>query len=223
MPVNLTECTLSDLAFSLPDSCALFHAYRLDFACAGQRSLRQAASEQGLDLQLINAELQALDPATTQMDWRLSSNEQLIDHLLERYHKVHRAQLPALILLAERVEKTHASHPRCPVGLTAHLKHIQEELEWHMCKEESVLFPWLRQGIPLVHVQGPISMMCHEHDEHSHALTVLSELTGDLNLPADACHSWSRLYCGLEALRSDLIQHIHLENNLLFRGANQPV
>ncbi|MFR0688845.1 iron-sulfur cluster repair protein YtfE [Enterobacterales bacterium AE_CKDN230030158-1A_HGKHYDSX7] len=222
MTDHLTERTLSDLAFSLPGSAALFHDYKLDFSCAGQRSLLEAASAQGLDAQRIAAELQALPPANDQTDWRLTSNDQLIDHILERYHKVHREQLPALIPLAERVEKTHAAHPQCPVGLTAHLKKIQEELEWHMCKEESVLFPWLRQGIPLSHVQGPIGVMRHEHDEHSQSLAVLADLTDDLTVPADGCNSWRRLYSGLEELRRDLMQHIHLENNLLFLGANHP-
>ncbi|MFJ3051106.1 MULTISPECIES: iron-sulfur cluster repair protein YtfE [Pseudomonas nitroreducens/multiresinivorans group] len=222
MTDTLTERTLSDLAFSLPGSCALFHDYKLDFCCAGQRSLGEAASEQGLDAQRIAEELQALPPANDQTDWRLTSNDQLIDHILERYHKVHREQLPALIPLAERVEKTHAAHPQCPAGLTAHLKTIQEELEWHMCKEESVLFPWLRQGIPLSHVQGPIGVMRHEHDEHSQSLAVLADLTDDLTVPADGCNSWRRLYSGLEELRRDLMQHIHLENNLLFLGANHP-
>ncbi|MCP1648289.1 iron-sulfur cluster repair protein YtfE [Pseudomonas sp. GD04087] len=226
MTNHLTERTLSDLAFSLPGSAALFHDYKLDFCCAGQRSLRDAANEQGLDAERIAEELLALPPAEEMnvqwIDWRLTSNDQLIDHILERYHTVHRQQLPALIPLAERVEKTHAAHPLCPVGLTAHLKKIQEELEWHMCKEESVLFPWLRQGIPLTHVQGPIGVMRHEHDEHSQSLAVLADLTDDLTVPADGCNSWRRLYSGLEELRRDLMQHIHLENNLLFLGANHP-
>lgn len=226
MTNHLTERTLSDLAFSLPGSAALFHDYKLDFCCAGQRSLREAANEQGLDAERIAEELLALPPADEMnvqwIDWRLTSNDQLIDHILERYHTVHRQQLPALIPLAERVEKTHAAHPLCPVGLTAHLKKIQEELEWHMCKEESVLFPWLRQGIPLTHVQGPIGVMRHEHDEHSQSLAVLADLTDDLTVPADGCNSWRRLYSGLEELRRDLMQHIHLENNLLFLGANHP-
>lgn len=219
---NLTERTLSELSFSLPGSTALFHDYRLDFCCAGQRSLGDAARERGLDAQRIAEQLQALPPGSPQVDWRLTSNAELIDHILERYHTVHREQFPALIPLADRVEKTHADHPQCPTGLTAHLRTMQEELEWHMCKEESVLFPWLRQGIPLAHVQGPIGVMRHEHDEHAQSLAVLAELTDDLTPPADACNSWRRLYSGLETLRRDLMQHINLENNLLFLGANHP-
>ncbi|HAF91528.1 MAG TPA: iron-sulfur cluster repair protein YtfE, partial [Pseudomonas sp.] len=39
--------------------------------------------------------------------------------------------------------------------------------------------------------------------------------------PAHACNTWRALYRGLEELRDDLMQHIHLENNILFAGAQQ--
>ena len=31
-----------------------------------------------------------------------------------------------------------------------------------------------------------------------------------------ACNTWRALYTGLAQLREDLINHIHLENNILF-------
>jgi regulator of cell morphogenesis and NO signaling len=37
--------------------------------------------------------------------------------------------------------------------------------------------------------------------------------------PANACNTWRALYRGLDELRLDLMQHIHLENNLLFPRA----
>ena len=120
------------------------------------------------------------------------------------------------------MERTHAAHPHCPHGLVALLERMQEELESHMCKEEHILFPWLNQGVPLLHVQGPIGVMRHEHDEHAQSLATLAGLTDDLTAPANACTTWRALYAGLEELRRDLMQHIHLENNLLFVGANRP-
>ena len=38
-------------------------------------------------------------------------------------------------------------------------------------------------------------------------------------VPADGCASYRTLYTGLEELESDLHQHIHLENNILFPRA----
>ncbi|KAF1053900.1 MAG: Iron-sulfur cluster repair protein YtfE [Stenotrophomonas maltophilia] len=220
MNQDLIERTLSDLSLSLPGSTGLFLDYQLDFCCDGQRSLREAARQQGLNAEHIASQLKALPTDTQQRDWRQASNNELIEHILGRFHQVHRQQFPELIALAERVERTHAAHPACPTGLTEHLRNMHQELEWHMCKEESVLFPWLRQNVPLGHVQGPIGVMRHEHDDHAQALAHLAQLTDQLTPPADACNSWRRLYVALEVMRRDLMQHIHLENNLLFVGAN---
>jgi regulator of cell morphogenesis and NO signaling len=49
---------------------------------------------------------------------------------------------------------------------------------------------------------------------------VLEALTHDITLPRGACNTWRALYLGLGALRADLVEHIHLENNILFEGLN---
>jgi regulator of cell morphogenesis and NO signaling len=88
-----------------------------------------------------------------------------------------------------------------------------------MQKEERVLFPMLRAGSGVA-AQGPITVMRMEHDDHGLALQRLAELTDDIALPRGACNTWRALYLGLRAFREDLMEHIHLENNVLFeRGA----
>ena len=69
--------------------------------------------------------------------------------------------------------------------------------------------------------QAPMSMMRFEHDQHGDALATLVALTHDITPPADACNTWRALYAGLNVLREDLMQHIHLENNVLFLNAEQ--
>jgi regulator of cell morphogenesis and NO signaling len=61
--------------------------------------------------------------------------------------------------------------------------------------------------------------MRYEHEQHGDALEQLIELTDDMQPPAAACNTWRALYRGLDELRVDLMQHIHLENNLLFPRA----
>ena len=70
----------------------------------------------------------------------------LIDHILERYHAVHREQLPELIRMARRVEAVHREHPQVPRGLADFLDGMEQELLSHMMKEEQVLFPMLKAG-----------------------------------------------------------------------------
>jgi regulator of cell morphogenesis and NO signaling len=49
----------------------------------------------------------------------------------------------------------------------------------------------------------------------------MRRLSDDFNAPADACISYKTLYGALQALEADLHQHIHLENNILFPGAQK--
>ena len=99
--------------------------------------------------------------------------------------------------------------------LIDHLDAMQQELESHMLKEEQILFPMLRQDMH-AGVSGPISIMRFEHDHHGEALETINKFTNDITPPGNACNTWRALYRGLSELREDLMQHIHLENNVLF-------
>ncbi|MCC4265812.1 iron-sulfur cluster repair protein YtfE [Oceanimonas baumannii] len=214
--MSLLNHSLGTLAREIPGATRVFHHYRLDYCCGGNALLSEALAERGLDTAEVIARLEAL-PARNgnDTDWSGAGNADLIDHILARYHEVHRQQLTELIGLARRVEAVHADNPLCPEGLTVHLEEMRQELESHMQKEEQILFPMLRRGL-FAPAQGPISVMRLEHDDHGQALARLLELTNHLALPADACSSWQALYTGIEELQLDLMQHIHLENNLLF-------
>ena len=70
----------------------------------------------------------------------------LIDHILSRYHEVHRAELAELQRLARKVETVHADDPEVPAGLAQALDVLASEMEDHMTKAEMILFPAMRAG-----------------------------------------------------------------------------
>jgi regulator of cell morphogenesis and NO signaling len=92
---------------------------------------------------------------------------------------------------------------------------MAHELEQHMMKEEQILFPLILSGRGAM-AGGPISVMEQEHADAAADLARTRTLTADLTPPADACNTWRSLYLRLGALESDLKDHIHLENNVLF-------
>lgn len=218
MNTQLLDRTIGSIACEIPGATRVFHQYKLDFCCGGGKSLREALERRKVqDAQPVLEALSTLaDMSHSEYkDWRDVPADTLIDHILHRYHDVHRQQLPELIRLARRVEQVHGDRQTCPRGLADHLADMQQELESHMMKEEQVLFPMLRRVSPS-EVPAPISMMRFEHDQHGEALARLEQLTNDITPPADACNTWRALYAGLHQLREDLMQHIHLENNILF-------
>jgi regulator of cell morphogenesis and NO signaling len=208
-----SEQSLGSLAVQVPGATAVFRKLKLDFCCGGQQSLEKACTDKQLDVATVLGEIRALQNQQP-MPAAPSTNE-LIDHILQRYHEVHRQQLPELVRMARRVEAVHRDHPQVPRGLADHLETMEQELVDHMAKEEQILFPLLRQGgHPMV--VHPIGMMRHEHVGHGAQIERLAALTTQHQPPVDACNTWRALYSGTARLTEDLIEHIHLENNLLF-------
>lgn len=210
---------LGSLATTIPRATRLFRQYGLDFCCGGKQTLLRAADKQNLDIELIEAQLTALlqQPDET-TNWQDSALAELIDHILARYHQRHREQLPELILMAEKVERVHQDKPACPRGLARQLTVLYQNLGDHMMKEEQVLFPMIKQGMG-PHAAGPISVMELEHDDAGRQLELISELTDNGTPPAMACTTWRALYAGINEFTDDLMEHVHLENNLLFPRA----
>lgn len=205
--------SLGHIAVQLPGATAIFRRLKLDFCCGGQVSLQQAAQDKGLDVQTLLTELRALQrPQDMPV---LSDPAALIDHIISRFHDVHRAQLPELIRMARRVEAVHRDNVDVPVGLAELLESMAQELVAHMGKEEAILFPAMRLG-GNPWVSQPMAMMRAEHLDHGAQLDRLLQLTHDAAPPAGACNTWRALYAGIAQLRDDLINHIHLENNVLF-------
>lgn len=139
----------------------------------------------------------------------------LIDHILSRYHDVHRRELAALNALAQKVETVHGDDPEAPAGLAQALATLTEEMEAHMAKEEMILFPAMRAGGG-PGIERPIAVMRADHDDHAANIALIRKLTRNLTPPDHACGSWRALYAGVEKLLDDLAAHIALENDVLF-------
>ncbi|WP_049723424.1 iron-sulfur cluster repair protein YtfE [Gilvimarinus polysaccharolyticus] len=215
--MSLLTQAVGEVARDIPGATEVFRRYGINFCCAGDRPLWQAADDKQLAQEDLEQALLALNhhPRADSSVWTEKNDIELIEHILTRYHDVHRRQLPELIRLSGRVELVHGGHPNCPVTLTAHLEQIQAELEAHMGKEEQVLFPMISRGMHGV-AAGPVQVMRHEHNDHGKALEMVRTLTHDLTLPEQACNTWQALYRGLEEFEIDMVEHIHLENNVLF-------
>jgi len=207
------HATVGEIAANLPGATTVFRRFGLDFCCKGDVALDEAARRRGVDPAEVEGALSALD-GTEDRTAAPAATPALIDHILARYHETHRRELPELVRLARTVEKVHAGRADVPRGLADLLQRMSAELEAHMAKEELILFPAMKRGGLLL--EAPIACMRHEHDDHGEHLRALEGLTNGITVPAGACRTWQALYAGLAKLQDDLMEHIHLENNVLF-------
>lgn len=217
---DLHTHTVGEIAATLPGAISVFRRFKLDFCCGGDVLLEEAVGRRGLDVADVAQELARLRPSADGVGAPQETSG-LIEHILARYHETHRRELPDLINLARKVEAVHEAHPLVPAGLASLLHEMAGELEIHMKKEELILFPAMKRNLDGLLV-APISEMRLDHDDHGTHLRHIDEITKGLTLPEEACRSWQALYAGLGKLVDDLMEHIHLENNVLFPRFEAP-
>ncbi|WP_293731238.1 iron-sulfur cluster repair protein YtfE [uncultured Actinobacillus sp.] len=208
---------IGELAVAIPGATKLFREYKLDFCCGGSAELALVAERKGINIQELETRLAELQQVNAKegTDWTQASYVDFTTYLVSRFHEGHRAQLPELIELVEKVERVHGDREDAPIGLMAALQEIYDELRQHMMKEEQILFPMICAGNYAMACM-PIRVMEMEHEGMGEQLEVLTSLTNNFTPPADACSSWLALYAGVAKFAEDLMEHTHLENNILF-------
>jgi len=157
-------------------------------------------------------------------DWTSAPIGGLIRHILERHHEYLRAALPRIEGLAVEA----AQWDDKVLALQRTFLELKRELESHLWKEETVLFPLVLaldearaagRPTPSPHcgsVANPIRVMEFEHDGAKRALAEMRRLTGSYTAAEE---SRQALYAGLAELETDLLEHIRLENDILFPRA----
>lgn len=234
MSMSATQ-TVRELAVEHPASTRVFEALGIDYCCGGQKSLAEACSTARLSVDQVLESLERAEserrPTAETTDWQAASLAALIEHIIATHHKFTREELARLEPLLEKVCKVHGqNHPEL-LEIRRVFGGLSQELTLHMMKEERILFPYiveLEEAVehhqappmsPFGTVQNPIHMMMAEHDSAGEALRQFRSLTSGYAPPADACVSYQTLYRALAEFETDLHQHIHLENNILFPRA----
>lgn len=233
MSISRTE-TVGQIATKVPATRREFEKLGIDYCCGGNRTLAEACAEANIEVEQVLALLEkstSSPSSPTDRVWNQEPLSELIAHITSTHHVFVRSECPRIKALADKVASAHGkNHPEL-LAVQEQFSALAEELRVHLMKEEQILFPYVLRmeestlaGEPAPPamfgtVQNPIRMMEHEHDGAGAALRSLRSLTNGYQLPGDACISYRTLFEALHAFETDLHQHIHLENNLLFPRA----
>lgn len=212
------EQTVGHIAKNFPMSTRVFGRHKIDFCCKGRLSLAEACSTHGVEIDQLVSEIESeieLARPTVLDGWADRPTPELVEHILEKYHRPLDDELPRLEALAQKVARVHGSRDERLPKIARTYSELKTELENHFQKEENVLFPAILNG-ESDKLACPIEVMLKDHEDAGDFLVVLRELTDDFSVPPHACASWRALWSGLEELELSLHEHIHLENNILF-------
>jgi regulator of cell morphogenesis and NO signaling len=222
------EERVGDIVADFPGASNLFKEVAIDFCCGGDRTLSDAIRQKNLDKEEILRRLnESYDQmrdrdARMQNNWREAPVPELIDHIVHVHHAYLRKELPLLSEFTTKILRVHGgSHPEL-TKLHTRFHQLKMELEQHLIAEEEQLFPLLKQLAQNPSAEQSESVKHHIRDledDHSAAGDCLKEMraiTNEYTLPPNACRTFTLTYQKLQDLESDLFQHIHLENNVLF-------
>lgn len=211
---------------SNPETAAVFDRYGIDYCCNGSRSLLVAATRESVSLETLTEELEnASVDDNDPVEW--DSLTELIDHIESSHHAYLRNELPPLLQLVTKVRIVHASSHPALADVYRTAVELADGMIRHIREEETVVFPIIRhleQGEPipdaeLSRLREEISNMEQDHEETGDALARLAALTDGYRVPDGACTSYESMLARLERLQQDTYQHVHTENNILFRDA----
>jgi regulator of cell morphogenesis and NO signaling len=164
------------------------------------------------------------DQARAELDaWMEKPLTELVQHILKRYHRETRLGMAELENLAE--ESASMDGHRIPVLLAIRdeVDLFCTEMRAHLKMEEVTLFPAIlakdqgREVDVKAELQDPIELFEDEHNAAAGLLQRIRKLTNNFVPPPDAAEAQASLYKACEDLADSLVQHIYLENEVLFK------
>ncbi len=218
-----TARPVGDLVAADPRRAPIFEDFGIDYCCAGETPLAEAATAAGHDLDAVTRALSQLPPEAPAPAVGPAENSALAHDIVDVHHAYMWEEMPRLAELVAKVHAVHgAKHPELAEVASAYAQAVAA-LDPHMTTEERKIFPAISrmEKTRTVSAQGslagPIAELRTEHDEIGRLFRHLRRLTNDYAAPADACTSYRLMLTGLEKMELDLHEHIHKENNILFR------
>ena len=233
---NITQQTLASIVSEHFQTVPVLEKYDLDFCCKGKRTLAEACTQKGL---LIEAVMKELEEATDEtinrkMPFNEMNAEQLIGYIFIHHHFYVKQSMPSIAAHLTKVVAKHAEKYPYLAEVLNLFNQLKNEMILHMHKEETVLFPRIKEVESLYHfkqkknlgsnyINGPVAVLESEHDEAGEIMYTIRQLTNNYTAPEGACTTFAVTLAGLKEFEEDLHRHVHLENNILFPLAEKMI
>ena len=225
---NVEQQSLSGIVLDRHEVIPVLEKYGLDYCCRGKKTLSEACAEKNISLSSVKEEMQlATKSSKSILPFTEMNAEQLISYILIHHHFYVKSIMPIIINHLEKVVAKHGDRYPNMTKVLQLFTAIKDELDPHMKKEEDILFPRIREVATLSlqhkeinfapdYISAPIEIMETEHDNAGQLMFEIRDITNNYAAPEDACTTHRVCLEELKAFETDLHQHVHLENNILF-------
>jgi regulator of cell morphogenesis and NO signaling len=213
----------------------VFRKHGIDFCCGGKWPLGIVCESKGLEFSMLKTELEnsvrtiQLSNALRFDSWTIDF---LIDYIIHVHHHYLSDALPVIKDQLDNFAESHAEKYPYVQEVQAQFGYLCNETFPHLALEEEVIFPYIRQ---IVHayeskesyasllvrtLRKPVEdVMRQETETVSNVLSKIRELTNDYTPPDKACVTHRVTLSLLKELDNDMVQHLYLENQILFPKA----
>jgi len=226
---DVLNMTLAEIVTEDNHAASILQKFNLDYCCKGKRTLVAACAENNIPFPQVIQELEGIQKDSmfkNVMPFTKMSAEQLVAHIITHHHFFVKQAVPQITMHLTKLVEKHADHfSWIREGYTVFMA-LRDELLQHMEKEESVLFPYIREvesfyhgraaSVGAIDIALSIRVMEDEHETAGKLMERLRNITNDYTPEETACTTHRVTLAELKEFEEDLHQHIHLENNILF-------
>ncbi len=217
---------IGEIVNAFPKASDIFKEYKIDFCCGGNRPLNTAIEEQNVNetelMSKINEAYENYENSSKDKNWAEAETGEIIERILNKHHAYLWSELPVIGRLSTTILRVHGAHHPELSKVHKLFNTLKMELEDHLTKEETIQYPAIKEYEKtkskenLKRAVDIINDLEAEHTGAGDILKELREITNDYSIPDDVCETFEKTYQKLQELESDIFQHIHLENNILF-------
>lgn len=209
--------SLTEILREAPNTVGVFHTHGLDFCCGGKTPLADACKQKGLDANSVFTELlnASASDSVQSMHPDLWPTSFLKTFIVENHHAFLRTALPMAIAQMTKVIGKHGERFLEAQAILELLTDLQESFDYHLAKEESDV---LSSNPTSVNTDWHALILQHEreHDDVGHKIQRLRAITNNFTPPSGACATHRAAYDTMQRLYVDTMQHVFLENSILF-------
>ncbi|HUC80472.1 MAG TPA: DUF542 domain-containing protein [Flavisolibacter sp.] len=237
---NMVETTMKPLLVSQIvrndyRTADVFKKWGINYCCGGNLPLVEACAIKNIDAESLETDLQAatktvsIPNALKFAEWPVLF---LVDYITYVHHGYVKRVLPLLSQQITSFVPGHIKKYPYLAKVEESFANLAAELLEHTQKEEESIFPYLKQvantfdrkevyGSLFVRTmrQPLFEVINREHNRISELLTELREQTNSYSFADSACTNHQVIYHKLKEFDADLVQHKHLENNILYPKA----
>lgn len=222
------EDTPAQIVKIFPQASDLFKERKIDYCCGGDQPLGLYMEDNHLDEENILIELNSSyqkwkDAGNTAKNWGAATFTELIDHIQMKHHSYLYEELPQLQSFVTKIFRVHGSEQPHLKDLYRLFNEFRTELEEHSIKEDHEVFPLIKKyevhpsESLLQNIKEANGHLEDEHEAVGDLLKQMRKVTNDYTLPENACGSYQITYARLEEMEANTFEHVHLENNILFK------